>query len=171
MYLDFLNEKTFLCVFHFQDFTLEIQNQFDVSIKILHSDNACEYLSSQLCSFLTSKGILHETSYAHTPQQNGVAKGKNCHLVETACTLILHYNVPHHFWGDALLTACYLISRMPSSVLGNQVPYSILYPKEPLYIVPLRVLGCTCYVHDLTPGKDKFSAKSLKCLFLGYSSL
>ena len=171
MYLDFLNEKTFLCVFHFQDFTLEIQNQFDVSIKILHSDNACKYLSSQFCSFLTLKGILHETSYAHTPQHNGVAKRKNRHLVETACTLILHYNVPHHFWGDALLTACYLISRMPSSVLGNQVPYSILYPKEPLYIVPLRVLGCTCYVHDLTPGKDKFSAKSLKCLFLGYSSL
>ena len=117
MYLDFLNEKTFLCVFHFQDFTLEIQNQFDVSIKILHSDNACKYLSSQFCSFLTLKGILHETSCAHTPLQNGVAKRKNHHLVETSHTLILHYNVPHRLWGDALLTAYYLINCMPSFVL------------------------------------------------------
>jgi len=58
---------------------------------------------------------------------------------------------------------------MPSSVLGNEIPYSLLFPKDPLYAVPLRVFGSTCYVHDLSPGRDKLFARAVKCVFLGYS--
>lgn len=155
----------------FKTFCSEINTQFGTHIKILQSDNAREYLSTSFQSFLTSQGILHQTSCAHTPQQNGVAERKNRHLVETARTMLLHNNVPPRFWGDAILTACYLINRMPSFVLKNQVPHSILFPRQHLYSLPLRIFGCTCFVHDLTPGKDKLAAKSLKCLFLGYSRL
>lgn len=84
---------------------------------------------------------------------------------------ILHHNVPSHFWGDALLIACYLTNRIPSSVLQDQIPYSTLNPQYDLYPVPLRFFGCTCFVHDLSPGKYKLSAKSLKCIFLGYSHI
>ncbi|RDX93977.1 hypothetical protein CR513_23682, partial [Mucuna pruriens] len=103
-------------------FSIEIQNQFGSSIKILRIDNAHEYV------FLTS--------CAHTPQQNDVTKRKSRHLVETIRCL-LHYYVPLHFWGDALLIACYLINRMPLSTLNSHVPYSILYPQHDLYFVPL----------------------------------
>ncbi|RVW96833.1 Retrovirus-related Pol polyprotein from transposon TNT 1-94 [Vitis vinifera] len=58
-----------------------------------------------------SSWILHQSSCAHTPQQNGVAERKNRHLVETARTILLHSKVPFRFWGDAVLTACYLINR------------------------------------------------------------
>ncbi|RVW17729.1 Retrovirus-related Pol polyprotein from transposon TNT 1-94 [Vitis vinifera] len=101
----------------------------------------------------------------------GVAERKNRHLVETARTLLLHSHVPFRFWGDAILTACYLINRMPSSVLHDQIPHSLLFPDQPLYFLPPRVFGCTCFVHILTPGQDKLSAKAMKCLFLGYSRL
>ncbi|RVX06351.1 Retrovirus-related Pol polyprotein from transposon RE2 [Vitis vinifera] len=96
---------------------------------------------------------------------------KNRHLVETARTILLHSNVPFRFWGDVVLTACYLINRMPSSVLHDQIPHSLLFPDQPLYFLPPRVFGCTCFVHILTPGQDKLSAKAMKCLFLGYSRL
>ncbi|RVW26169.1 Retrovirus-related Pol polyprotein from transposon TNT 1-94 [Vitis vinifera] len=122
-------------------------------------------------SFMSHHGILHQSSCAHTPQQNGVAERKNRHLVETARTILLHSNVPFRFWGDAVLTACYLINRMPSSVLHDQIPHSLLFPDQPLYFLPPRVFGCTCFVHILTPGQDKLSAKAMKCLFLGYSRL
>ena len=69
--------------------------------------------------------ILHQSSYAHTPQQSGVAKRKNQHLVETARTLLLHSHVPFHFWGDAVFTVYYLINRMPSSILHDQIPHSL----------------------------------------------
>ncbi|RVW86108.1 putative mitochondrial protein [Vitis vinifera] len=134
-------------------------------------DNAREYFSAPFTSFMSHHGILHQSSCAHTPQQNGVAERKNRHLVETARTILLHSNVPFRFWGDAVLTACYLINRMPSSVLHDQIPHSLLFPDQPLYFLPPRVFGCTCFVHILTPGQDKLSAKAMKCLFLGYSRL
>ena len=155
----------------FQKFYTEIQTQFNISIRVLRSDNAREYFSAQFTSFMSHHGILHQSSCAHTPQQNGVAERKNRHLVETARTLLLHSHVPFRFWGDAVLTACYLINRMPSSVLHDQIPHSLLFPDQPLYFLPPRVFGCTCFVHILTPGQDKLSAKAMKCLFLGYSRL
>ena len=50
---------------------------------------------------------LHQSSCAHTPQQNGVAECKNRHLVETFCTLLLQSHVPFCFWRDAVLTTCH----------------------------------------------------------------
>ncbi|RVW22667.1 Retrovirus-related Pol polyprotein from transposon TNT 1-94 [Vitis vinifera] len=102
-----------------------------------------DYSRSQFTSFMSHHGILHQSSCAHTPQQNGVAERKNRHLVETARTLLLHSHIPH----------------------------SLLFPDQPLYFLPPRVFGCTCFVHILTPGHDKLSAKAMKCLFLGYSRL
>ncbi|KAK2410134.1 putative mitochondrial protein [Trifolium repens] len=152
----------------FQQFYQEIKTQFGVSIRSLRSDNAREYLSHQFQNFMALNGILHQTSCPHTPQQNGVAERKNRHLIETTRTLLLHGNVPFRFWGDAVLTACYLINRMPSSVLDGNIPHSILFPHSPLHPVPPRVFGSTCFVHNLSPGLDKLSARSLKCVFLGY---
>ncbi|RVX20028.1 Retrovirus-related Pol polyprotein from transposon RE1 [Vitis vinifera] len=60
---------------------------------------------------------------------------------------------------------------MPSSVLHDQIPHSLLFPDQPLYFLPPRVFGCTCFVHILTPGQDKLSARATKCIFLVYSRL
>ncbi|RVW33361.1 Retrovirus-related Pol polyprotein from transposon RE2 [Vitis vinifera] len=60
---------------------------------------------------------------------------------------------------------------MPSSILHDQIPHFLLFPDQPLYFLPPRVFGCTCFVHILTLGQDKLSAKAMKCLFLGYSRL
>ena len=60
---------------------------------------------------------------------------------------------------------------MPSSILYNQIPHSLPFPTQPLYFLPPRVFSCTCFVHTLTPGQDKLSAKATKCILLGYSRL
>lgn len=57
---------------------------------------------------------------------------------------------------------------MPSSVLDDKIPHSIIFPHSPLHPLPPRVFGSTCFVHNLSPGLDKLSARSLKCVFLGY---
>ncbi|RDX89782.1 hypothetical protein CR513_28447, partial [Mucuna pruriens] len=86
-------------------FSKEVENQFGKTIKILRSDNTKEYFSSELNSYLSSKGILHQSTCPHTPQQNGIAERKNRHLVETARTLLLSANVPTNHWGEVVLTA------------------------------------------------------------------
>ena len=155
----------------FQKFFAKIRNQFHTSMRILRSDNALEYLFAPFSDFLSFHGILHRPSCANTPQQNGATKRKNRHLVETACTLLLHHTVSQCFWRDSILTASYLINRMPSSILGDQVPHSLLFPNQPLFCLPPRVFGCTCFVHILTLGQDKLFAKATKFIFLGYPRL
>ena len=60
---------------------------------------------------------------------------------------------------------------MPSSILHDKIPHSILFPNQPLICLLPCVFGCVCFVHILTPGQDKLSAKAMKYVFLGYSWL
>ncbi|KAE8726748.1 hypothetical protein F3Y22_tig00006365pilonHSYRG00038 [Hibiscus syriacus] len=68
------------------------------------------------------KGIVHLTSCVNTPQQNGVAERKNRHLLEVTRSLLFAANAPKYLWGEALLTATYLINRMPSKTLDFKIP-------------------------------------------------
>jgi len=47
--------------------------------------------------YFVHHGLIHETSYPHTPQQNGIAQRKNQHLLETARALLLAGDVPDQF--------------------------------------------------------------------------
>ncbi|KAJ9542741.1 LOW QUALITY PROTEIN: hypothetical protein OSB04_029247 [Centaurea solstitialis] len=152
-----------LCSFH-----SEIKTQFQTSIKTLRSDNAKEYLSQSVQSYMLQNGIIHESSCVDTPAQNGVAERKNRHLLEVARALLFQMSVPKPFWADAVATACFLINRMPSVVLNGDTPFSVF--ETPLPIEP-KIFGSTCFVRDTRPNITKLDPKSLKCVFLGYSRL
>lgn len=110
--------------------------------------------------------MAHQSSCPHTPQQNGVAERKHHHHLDASCILLLQANVPSKFWADAVLTASYLINYMPSYVLNNQIPYSILFPDKPPYKPSPCVFGCACFVHDLSPGKDQLCPCASKYILL-----
>ena len=120
-------------------------------------------------SFFDDNGIIHQSSCARTPQQNGVAERKIRHLSEVMRAMLFQMQVPKSYWSDAVLTACYLINRMPSTILGGQIPQTVLFPGRPFHSLPPRVFGCTCYVHALDPDQSKLDPRSIKCIFLGYS--
>ena len=56
------------------------------------------------------KGIVHHGSCTDTPQQNGVVKRKNQHLLEVAKSLMFTSLMPKKFWGEAILTTTFLIN-------------------------------------------------------------
>ena len=37
---------------------------------------------------------------------------------------LFHMRVPKSHWSDVVLTACHLINRMSSIVLGGHIPYT-----------------------------------------------
>lgn len=80
-------------------------------------------------------------------------------------------SVPKHHWPEALLTASYLINRIPSASLHNKIRFQLLFPDKPLFPLKPKTFGCVSFIHILPLRKDKLSAKSLKCVFLGYSRL
>lgn len=82
-------------------------------------------------------------------------------------------NVPKFFWGEAVLTAAYLINRMPSRVLNFQTPCQILlksYPSTQLIsTIPPKIFGCSVFVHIHQQHRSKLDPRAIKCIFLGYS--
>ena len=107
-----------------------------------------------MSQFFDDHGITHRSSCLHTPQQNGVAERKMRHLLEVTRALKFHMRVPKSYWSNAILTACHLINHMPSTILGGQIPYTVLSPNAPLFHLPPKIFGCVCYVHILGPGSD-----------------
>jgi hypothetical protein len=67
-----------------------------------------------------------------------------------------------------MLTATYLINRLPSANLYYKSPLEIIYQRK-LNIDHLRVFGCMCYAHNNNK-QDKLDYTSIKAIFLGYSS-
>ncbi|XP_066373477.1 uncharacterized protein [Miscanthus floridulus] len=61
----------------FKKFARRAQNEFDVNIKIVRSDNGTEFKNSSIEEFLDEEGIKYEFSVPYTPQQNGVVERKN----------------------------------------------------------------------------------------------
>ncbi|XP_077228354.1 uncharacterized protein LOC143861305 [Tasmannia lanceolata] len=142
-------------------FYAEITNQYSCSLKCLRTDNACEYFSDRqgFQEFLSSRGIIHQSSCAHTSQQNGVAERKIRYLVDIARSILYQMHVPKPFWADAMLTACFMANRLPSSVLSNRSPFSVLHPSRDPFSLPPKVFGSVCFVQDLTPGLDKLAPR------------
>lgn len=89
--------------------------------------------------------------------------------MEVTRSMLFEMKVPKIFWSDAVLTACYLINRMPSSIMQGGIPFSTLLPSESLFVLPPRIFDCVCFVRDHRPGVSKLDPKALKCMFMGYS--
>ena len=153
----------------FKDFHRLVITHFSAHIKTLRTDNGTEYTSHNMKNYLISHGIVHQTSCVNTPQQNGVAERKNRDLLEKTRAIMMQMNVPKHFWSYGVLTATYLINRLPSRVLDFLCPLEVLQQKKP-DLSHLKVFGCTCFVHlSATQRRDKLDPRAVKCVFLGYS--
>ncbi|CAM8901857.1 unnamed protein product [Rhodiola kirilowii] len=144
-----------------------VNTQFERKIKVLRSDNGGEFFSQKLVQFLSSKGCVHQTSCAYTPQQNGVVERKHRHILNVARALRLHASVPKCFWGDCVMTAAYIINRTPTPLLGGKAPYEVLFGAAPS-LAHMRVFGCLCYVSSIPKFRDKFDPRAYPCVFLGY---
>jgi len=103
-----------------------IQTQFGVKIKVFLSDNAREYFNQVLSPYFQKEGIIHESSCVNTPQQNGIAKRKTGHLLNTTRALLFHGQVPKAYWGKAIVTATYIINKLSSRTLDHKIPMKFL---------------------------------------------
>ncbi|CAH9074985.1 unnamed protein product [Cuscuta europaea] len=154
-------------VYHmFMSFIVMTERQFASKISMVRSDNGTEF--NCLKNYFCEHGILFQTSCVGTPQQNGRVERKHRHILNVAQALRFQGHLPISFWGECILTAAHLINYTPSAVLHQKIPFEVLYGILPDYTT-LRVFDCLCFAHNQKSRVDKFSSRSRKCIFVGYT--
>ncbi|KAE8658547.1 hypothetical protein F3Y22_tig00116971pilonHSYRG00774 [Hibiscus syriacus] len=82
---------------------------------------------------LQELGIHHRLTCPHTSQQNGIVEHKHRQIVEMALTLLSQASLPLKYWSYVVVTAVYLINKLPTKVLHGSTPFSKLFGKNPGY--------------------------------------
>nr|GFC24464.1 putative ribonuclease H-like domain-containing protein [Tanacetum cinerariifolium] len=95
--------------------------------------------------YFAAKGIIHQTSVARTPKQNGVVERRNLTLVEAARTMLSAAKVPLFFWAEAIATACFTQNHSLVIPRHEKTPYHIINNRKPL-VKFFHIFGSLCYI-------------------------
>ena len=107
----------------FKEYEAITTNDCGQRIETLRTDNGGEYLSTEFKAYLKSKGIRHELTVPHSPEQNGVAERMNRTLMESARSMIAHAGLPNRYWAEAVATVAYVRNRTPTtSIKEDKTP-------------------------------------------------
>ncbi|GJZ52345.1 retrovirus-related pol polyprotein from transposon TNT 1-94 [Tanacetum coccineum] len=145
-----------------------VENQNDVKVKQIRTDNGTEFRNHELESFCDEKGISQNFSSPYTPEQNGVAKKRNRTLIEAARTMLNGTVLSNNFWTDAVRTACYTQNRSIIVKRHDKTSYEMFRERIP-DISYFHVFGCPVFIHNHKDHLGKFDAKVDDGYFLGYS--
>ena len=144
----------------------EVENQTERKVKTLRTDRGGEYLSDMFKTICNDRGIIRQLTIPGTPQQNGVAERRNRTLLEMVRSMMAQANLPISYWGDALLTAAYILNKVPSKSVPS-TPYERWTGRKP-DLSNLRPWGSAAYVHDSSHKYGKLGPRGKKCIFIRY---
>nr|GFA32271.1 retrovirus-related Pol polyprotein from transposon TNT 1-94 [Tanacetum cinerariifolium] len=97
------------------DFLRLVQRGLQAQVGVVRTDKGMEFLNQTLHAYFAAEGILHQTSVARTPEQNGVVERRNRTLVKDTRTMLSAAKVPLFFWAEAIATACFTQNHQISS--------------------------------------------------------
>ncbi|GKA79330.1 retrovirus-related pol polyprotein from transposon TNT 1-94 [Tanacetum coccineum] len=149
-------------------FIKRVENQNDIKVKQLVTDNGTEFRNSILVKFSDEKGISQNFSSPYTPEQNGVAERKNRTLIEAARTMLSGSVFFKQYWTEAVATACYTQNRSTIVKRHLKTPYEIFRKIIP-NISFLHVFGCPVYIQNHKDHLGKFDEKADDGYLLRYS--
>ena len=81
--------------------------------------------------------------------------------------------VPKYLWGEVVLTASYLINRMPTKVLKFDTflnRLQVILPHIRIFTsLPMKIFNHTTFVHIHKHNRSRLDLQVEKCVFIGYS--
>jgi transposase InsO family protein len=146
-------------------FLWRAQNEFELKVKKIRSDNGSEFKNLQVEEYLEEEGIKHEFSAPYTPQQKGVVERKNRTLIDMARTMLGEFKTPERFWLEAVNTACHAINRVYLHHLLKKTSYELLTGNKP-NVSYFRVFGSKCYILVKKGRKFKICSQSCRRVFV-----
>jgi len=134
-----------------------LQKNPDLKVKYLRTDGGGEYLG-HLTEYITSLGVVHETTALYTPQSNGKAERLNRTLGEMVRALLFQANM---FWAEAMDHAAHLLNFLPSDAVNGTIPWE-LFTKRTLTRDILDLLHpFGCLIHAYIPHQRRWTKGKL----------
>ena len=152
----------------FKNYKAKVENQLGKKIKIVRSDRGGEYFPHEFNKFCEEHDIIHQCSTPRTPEQNGLAERKNRTYLEMVNALLLHAKLPFNLWGEALLSTCHIVNRIPTK--KKQISLYELWKGRKLNIGYFKVWGCLAYCKNNDPKRTKLGPRGIKCAFVDYAT-
>ena len=73
-------------------------------------------------------------------------------------------NLPNEYWGEAVVTAVYIMNRCPTKSVKNKVPQEA-WTGMNHSVSHLKFFGCVAYAHVPDELRRKLDKKGQKCIF------
>nr|GFB08827.1 hypothetical protein [Tanacetum cinerariifolium] len=124
------------------DFLRLVQRGLQAQVRVVRTDKGTKFLNQTLHAYFAVEEILHQTSVARTPIQNG---------------------------AEAIATSCFTQNRSLVIPRHEKTPYHIINDQKPL-VKFFYIFGSICYIVRDGENRDKMKEKGDECIFVGYST-
>jgi hypothetical protein len=136
-------------------------------LRVLRTDNGGEFLTTEFTSYCVDEGVKCHYSTPYSPQQNGVIEQRNQIVVGMARALLKQRGMSAVFWGEAVVTAAYILNCSPTKALNGRMPYETWHGRK-------SAVSHLWVFSDLTFGKefghiDKLDDRSTPRVFISYA--
>ncbi len=125
----------------FKAYKALVENQTNMKIKTLRSDNGEKFVFKKFDNFLDERGIQRQTSALYTPQQNGVVERANKTIMECAISMIHAQGLDLEFWAEVVNMEVYINNQWPTKALESKTPQEAWTGRKP-DVCHLRIFGC-----------------------------
>lgn len=154
---------------HYRATEAFLERSNDAVISNVRCGGELELTAGQMGDYFTSKGIIVQRTVPYAHQQNGKSERYIRTIEEGGQALLADAGLPMSFWLDAVLTRQYLVNRLPTSTLPDNVtPFEIITKGRKPDLSHLRVWGCDCYVAVPDELRAKAGPKRSRAIFVGY---
>ncbi|GFY22341.1 retrovirus-related Pol polyprotein from transposon TNT 1-94 [Trichonephila clavipes] len=155
-------------VFHtFIRFQKRAERFLSKKVIAVRTDGGLKFCNKDMDNFLTELGIKHEVTNSYTPEMNGVAERFNLTALDGIKTLLKSSEVPHKFWGEALLCFTYAWNRICHKD-SNKTPFEKYSGRKPS-VLHLKPFGCLAYAGVPKQIRKKFDMRAKMGIMMGYA--
>jgi hypothetical protein len=150
-----------------KEYVAFIECQTETQVKTLRSDNDTVFTCSELQTFLANKGIAHERSAPHTPQENGKAEREIRTIKDTSRSMMQTYNTPEFLWAEAVATTVYIHNRVLDKQCGDKTAFEHIFKRKPK-LGSTFTFGCKAFAHIPDVKRRVWDPKAKSLIFVGY---
>jgi hypothetical protein len=114
-----------------QRFQSKAEAETGEDLGTLRTDRDGEFNSASFMEYCLEHGVRRQLTAPYSPQQNGVVERRNATVVGAAQSMLKAKKLPNWLWGEAVMTAVYVLNRTPTKSVDGVTPFEVWYGKKP----------------------------------------